>query len=106
MPVKPRVHFVENHRRMKPIPGSLDWESGYWYRFGKKNAEALKGGFIFFHTRQAEPSYGGGVIRNYRIEAQGEFKGRYVFTYRPSPKFVGISAGAGGWAWRYKKLVL
>jgi hypothetical protein len=106
MPIIPRVHFIENNRRMHPVPDSSDWESGYWYRFGKKNAAALIGGEVYFHAKQTEPSYGGGVITDYRIEIQGNFKGRYVFRYRPALRFVGVSAGSGGWTWRYKKLVL
>jgi hypothetical protein len=104
--VKPRVHFIENKRRMHPIPNSSDWESGYWYRFGGKNAAGLIGGGIYFHTAQTEPSYDGGVITGYHIQPEGEFKGRYIFTYRPALEFVGISAGTGRWTWRYKKLVL
>jgi hypothetical protein len=106
MPVRPRVHFVANHGRMRSIsPTSSEWESGYWYRVGERTAVALIGGGIYFHRSQVEPSYGGGLITSYRIEQQGDFEGRYVFRYRPSPAFVGVSTGAEGWI-RHKKLVL
>ncbi len=107
MLVKPRVHCLENNQRMAPLGQGLpEWESGYWYRFGKKNAEALIGGGIYFHPSQEEPSYSGGIIVSYRIEHEVEFKGRYVFKYLPSIDFVGVSAVTDGWTWRYKKLVL
>lgn len=86
-------------------PTSSEWESGYWYRVGKRTADALIGGGIYFHRSQEESSYCGGLITSYRIEQQGGFKGRYVFRYRPSPEFVGVSADTEGWI-RYKKLVL
>jgi|ERR1043166_1084813 hypothetical protein len=105
MPAVPRVHFIENNNRMRPIPNSSEWESGYWYRFGKTNAAALVGGGIYFHTARSEPSYGGGIITAYRIQPTGQFRGRYVFTYRPDPAFVGVFAGSGSWSWRYKKIV-
>lgn len=108
MPTKPRIHFVETLRRMRALgSGSPEWESGHWWRVGKANADALIGGDIYFHTAQSAPSYAGGIITGYRIEErQGDLKGRYVFTYRPSPEHVGVLAGLDGWAWRYKKLVL
>jgi hypothetical protein len=104
--MRPRIHFVETRGLMQSLgPSSPEWESGYWYRIGKKNADALIGGGIYFHKAQAEPSYCGGIITGYRIEHQGEFRGRYVFTYRPSPKFRGVSACTDGWTFRFKKLV-
>ncbi len=106
MPVRPRVHFVENHGRLRLIsPHSSEWESGYWYRVGKRTADTLIGGGIYFYRSQEEPSYGGGLITSYRIEQQGDFEGRYVFRYRALPEFVGVWAGTASWI-RYKKLVL
>lgn len=43
---------------------------------------------------------------SYRIEQQGEFKGRYIFRFRPSAKHRSVSAEPGRWPGRYKWLVL
>lgn len=102
---KPRIHFVENFGNVWPLHHSKEWESGYWWRVGKANAEALIGGHIYLHSAQAAPSHQGGKIIGYRIQQGGEFKGRYVFRFRPTNGHLGVMA-EGRWSFRYKQMVL
>ena len=103
---KPRIHFIENFGNVWQCPESTDFESGYWWRFGSANADALIGGNLYLHSSQSSPSHQGGVVVSYRIEQQGEFKGRYIFRFRPSAKHRSVSAEPGRWPGRYKWLVL
>jgi hypothetical protein len=103
MPAKPRIHFIENNHRMRAIPESSEWESGYWFAFGKEKAANLVGGEIYFHRAQKELSYGGGIITGFRIAYDGAFKGRYVFRYLPQKQFIGVTAN-GKWM-RYKMVI-
>jgi hypothetical protein len=106
MPTERRVHFVERLGLMWQLaPNSSEWESGYWWRIGLANAEALKGGRIYFHKSQAEPSYCGGIIIGHRIEQGEKYRDRYVFKFRPSGDCKGVSAGPDNW-FRGRKLVL
>lgn len=102
---RPRVHFIENHNRQKQL-GPDEWESGYWHAVGRHFADSLKHerGGIYFHTKQAEPSYDGGIVTDYYVVERGEWKGRYVFLYRRAPEFRGVSAGSDGW-YRHMKRV-
>lgn len=102
---KPRIHFLENLGNIWQLPNSKEWESGYWWRVGKENADALIGGHIYLHATQAAPSHRGGIITGYRIHHEGEFKGRYVFRFLPTKEHIGVTADPGGWAYRYKQLV-
>ena len=102
---KPRIHFLENLGNIWQLPNSKEWESGYWWRVGKENADALIGGHIYLHNTQAAPSHHGGIITGYRIHHEGEFKGRYVFRFLPTKEHIGATADPGRWAYRYKQLV-
>jgi len=103
---KPRIHFVENFGNVWQLPNSKEWESGYWWRVGKVNADALIDGHIYLHTAQAAPSHHGGIITGYRIHHEGEFMGRYVFRFRPTNQHIGVMGDPGLWSYRYKQMVL
>jgi hypothetical protein len=101
----PQIHLVENLKLREPLPDSTEWKSGYWWRIGRANATALKGGDIYFHTSQSAPSHAGGIITDCSKENHGQYKGRYVFKYRPSTSHIGVRTGPDGWG-RFKKLIL
>jgi hypothetical protein len=103
---KPRTHFIENFGNVWQCPNSTEFESGYWWRFGRKNADALIGGHIYLHASQSSPSHQGGVVVGYRIQKDGEFKGRYIFRFKPSAQHRGVVAEPGPWIGRYKQVVL
>jgi hypothetical protein len=103
----PRIHLVEkgNLKLRKSLgPTSIEWESGYWWRIGQANANALKGGDIYFHKSQSAPSHEGGKIIDYRIEDQGQYNGRYVFIYCPAADHIGVRTGQKNWS-RFKKII-
>ncbi len=102
---KPRIHFIENFGNVWPLPNSKEWESGYWWRVGRANADALIGGHLYLHSAQTASSHHGGIITGYRIQHDGEFEGRYVFRFRPTNQHIGVMA-EGSWSFRYKQMVL
>ncbi len=106
MPPTPRIHFVENFGNVWPLPNSKEWESGYWWRVGGANANALIGGHIYLRAAQSAPSHHGGIIKGYRIQQGGEFEGRYVFRFLPTNQHLGVMADPALWSYRYKQLVL
>jgi hypothetical protein len=102
----PRVHFIETFGNVWQCPDSAAFESGYWWCFGKENAEALIGGHIYLHSSQRSPSHQGGIVLGYRVQHEGEFAGRYIFRFQPSTKHRGVVAEPGRWPGRYKWVVL
>jgi hypothetical protein len=104
---KHRIHFIEKMDHVWQVPNSAEWESGYWWNFGKENAEKLieERGHIYLHKAQSEPSHHGGVITGYRIQHEGKFKGRFIFRFRPTNEDRGVMAEPDRW-FRYKQLVL
>jgi len=101
-----RIHFIERLGNMKKLsPDGTLWESGWWV-VSEETAEKLKGGEIYFHKNQGKPSFFGGVIQSYRVETEGELKGRLLFTFRTeADKYRDVMAGTDGWGME-KKIVL
>lgn len=103
---RPRIHLLDKIGHVWPVANTDDFESGYWWRIGQKNADALVGGHLYLHMAQSETSHHGGVIVGYRIQADGKYAGRYIFRFHPTPEHIGIFAMPGRWLFRYKQLVL
>jgi hypothetical protein len=102
------IHLIRNDPKLpqiKPVePGSDLFQSGYW-AISEAKAEALKGGNIFFHEKQSEPSFFGGEITGFQKIAAGEYTGRIVFTFKSDPTCKGIKTTRGGWAQEMKLLL-
>lgn len=95
------IHLIQNRQEIalmpKPkAPGSKEWTSGYW-EITLEQAEELKEAEIFFHEKKAEPSFFGGIIKDYQIADKPEWLGHIIFTFLPDPSFRGKIAGRGGW---------
>jgi hypothetical protein len=98
------IHLIERLDHMTMLnKEKAEWESGWWAVTPSK-AEELVGGHIYFHKQQAKPSFFGGLILGFRVETEGEWSGRIVFTFRAGQEFKGIRAGTGGWSME-KKIV-
>ena len=104
--MKARIHLIERDGRLVPVePGSKEYESGFWV-VAEETARRLVGGEILFHKAQAKPAFFGGVIKSYRIQSDGEWKGRIIFRFLADPvRFRGVLAGRDGWG-NEKKIVL
>jgi hypothetical protein len=101
-----RIYLIERNGRFKLLDReAMEYESGYW-AVAPDTAEKLVGGEILFHKKQSDPAYYGGVIKNYRIQEDGEWKGRVVFRFIADPQRLrGTDAGQDGWGME-KKIVL
>jgi 5-methylcytosine-specific restriction protein A len=89
------IHLLHKRQTDKPqgpleqIDATTDtWKSGYW-AIGKSTADTCIGGSIFFHDRQAAPSYLGGEITGFEFVPY-ESKDRVLFTFRRMPSHEGI----------------
>ena len=93
----PCIHLIEKKGFIKTLPDSSDeWESGYW-AVPESTANALVGGEIYFHKKQAELSFFGGRILGFRVDTDA-YAGRIVFRFRFDIVCRGVSAGQGGWS--------
>ena len=77
------IHLIEKSRHMRPLhPKSLTYESGDW-TVSPEKARRLHGGMIYFHEKQAESSYFGGRIIDYRVLPDGSPNaGKVVFIFK------------------------
>ncbi|MEO8005430.1 MAG: hypothetical protein ABI771_11030 [Betaproteobacteria bacterium] len=93
------ICLIERLRKQLPlVRGGNEWESGNW-DIAEKKAEALVGSRIYFHQKQAEPSYFGGTITAYRVLPvdHPQTPGRIVFTFVRDAQGRGFTAGSTGW---------
>lgn len=97
------VEKLRKHRRLQP--GGAEWESGNW-DVSTNKAELLLGKRIYFHERQADRSYFGGVITGYRIlpPDDPDNPGRIVFRFTRDEAGTGFLAGSEGWSYEQKTL--
>ena len=72
-------------------PGAKAFWSGNW-TLSDKEAEALVGGWIYFHVTKAEPSYYGGLIYEHtRVKISGVARqDRIKFRFQPSSAARGL----------------
>lgn len=98
------IHLIERDNRfMCNDRSTQDWDSGFW-RIDTSDAATLVGGNIYFHEKQATPSFFGGVITGYKVEQKGEWKGRIVFRFTASEDHKDVETAREGWV-REKKIV-
>ena len=93
------ICFIERKRNQKRIEkGSDEWESGDW-DVSPAKAQTLIGKRIYFHEKQADPSYFGGIITGFHICPTDNPKSRtrIVFAFIRDNEGSGFSAGSDGW---------
>ncbi|MFB3926413.1 MAG: hypothetical protein ACE14T_10205 [Syntrophales bacterium] len=96
------IHLIEVANNFSRLQDKT-WESGWW-RLEENVAKQLVGGEIYFHRKKDEPSFYGGTITGYRIEQDGERRGRIVFILQPSNACRNIRTDRQGWS-REMKLI-
>lgn len=89
------VHFIErfNHVRVLDHEANL-YETGYW-DVSLAKAKALVGSRLYLHRAQKARSFFGGHITGYRIQPEGEYAGRIVFTVISDKAGKGARAPSG-----------
>jgi hypothetical protein len=98
------IHLIERKSLFSRVTSpSTEYESGFW-SLSEAQAQLLVGGKIYFHQRQIEPSFYGGVITGFRVQQGEPHNGRIIFRFEPNPECRGIRAGRGGWQFE-KKIV-
>ena len=98
------IHLIERENLFSRVNGSqTEYESGYW-NLSETQAQELVNSNIYFHERQLEPSFYGGVITGFRVQ-QGELhNGRIIFKFEPKTECRGVTSGRGCWQFE-KKIV-
>jgi hypothetical protein len=77
------------------------WESGWW-NIDENKAKELVGGEIYFHKKQQEPSFFGGIITGYRIEQNTQYQGKIVFTLQYNAACRNVKTEKLGWSKKMK----
>jgi hypothetical protein len=90
------IHLIETSNNFVKLQDNT-WESGWW-SIDESQAQKLVGGEIYFHKKQQEPSFYGGIITGYRIEQDGQYQGKVVFTLRYSDAGRNVKADKHGWS--------
>lgn len=86
------IHLFERKGYFCPILGSTELESGFW-KVTTTDANKLVGKKIYFHKRQAAPSFQGGIITGFRIQPSGLYRRRIIFRFQPKPNCRNVLAG-------------
>jgi len=94
------IHLVEALNRFTKLRDNV-WESGWW-SIDESEAEKLVGGEIYFHKKQQEPSFYGGIITGYRVEQNGEHQGRIIFKLEHSETCRNVKTDKHGWSRKMK----
>lgn len=97
-PKSKRIHLIErDHKNRLTMMSEKLWESGCW-NIPEPMAKKLLEGSILLHEKPKSPSFFGGIILNYRVQAEGKLKGMIIFTFEYDANHRGVIAEAGGWS--------
>jgi len=90
------IHLIEHSNNFAKLQDNV-WESGWW-NIDERRAQELVGGEIYFHKKRQEPSFYGGTILGYRVEADGQYQGRIIFKLQHSPSCRNVRTDKSGWS--------
>jgi hypothetical protein len=90
------IHLIEHLNNFAKLSDNV-WESGWW-TLDEDQAQKLVGGEIFFHKKKQEPSFYGGTILGYRVEQDGEYKGKIVFKLQHKKACRDVRTDKSGWS--------
>ena len=94
------VHILEPLNNFVKLEND-GWESGWW-SMDENKARELVGGKIYFHKKQQEPSFFGGIITGYRIEQDEKYQGRIVFILQYNAECRNVKTDKRGWSKKMK----
>lgn len=104
-PKSKRIHLIEkDHKNRLTLISDKIWESGLWI-LPESTAKKLLERSLFLHEKPKSPAFFGGIILNYRIQAEGRMKGRIAFTFRFDATHRGVVAESGGWSKEMKVVI-
>ena len=89
------IHLIERSNNFTQLDDKT-WESGFW-ALSEQVAKKLTGGSIFFHKKQAEPSFFGGIILGHRVQDQGTCQGRIIFKFHYFPDHRKVKTDRARW---------
>lgn len=98
------IHLIQKDPALRPWPkqkGSHEYESGFW-DISPERARQAKEAEIYFHDKQAGPSFFGGRITDFRVKADNPWAGRIIFSFEASRDFKGKKTGRDGWSMEMK----
>ena len=96
------VHFIERMGHVQCLDKSKQlYESGWW-AVSEQTAQELIGGRLHLHKAQDKPSFFGGTILSYRVETEGDWPGRVLFTFIADLAGKGVRTGKDGWGMERK----
>ncbi len=97
-PKTKRIHLIEksHNYRLTKIADKI-WESGTW-NVPESVAKKLLEGSLLLHEKPKAPSFFGGIILNYRVQAEGRQKGMVTFTFEYDAGHRSVIAEPGGWS--------
>jgi hypothetical protein len=95
------LHLVKNDPNLPNFTlvdrDASTYSSGFW-TVTPEVAQSLIEGKIYFHEAQREPSFFGGTILAYDPVTEGEYAGRFVFTFHSETQCKNVRA-PGPWTW-------
>ncbi|NNM86488.1 MAG: hypothetical protein HKL96_12130 [Phycisphaerales bacterium] len=101
------IHLIKKSKLqglpgIEPVSGEKDvYTSGYW-TLSAERAKGLVGGEIYFHERQSEMSYFGGLILDATQQTDGQYAGKTVFKFRYLPNCRDKATSKDGWSQEMK----
>jgi hypothetical protein len=90
------IHLIERMGHVRTVDASTGMYESEWWAIPASTAKRLVGGRIYLHKGQDKPSFFGGVITGYRIEAEGEHSGRVIFAFTRDAAGKGV-VSRGDW---------
>lgn len=94
------IHLIETMNNFKRLEDKT-WESGWW-SLDQETVKKLVGGEVYFHRKKEEVSFYGGTVMGYRIEQEGEHRGRIVLNLRPCNTCRNVRTDKHGWSGEMK----
>ena len=94
------IHILEPMNNFVKLK-ETEWESGWW-NIDEDKAKELVGGKIYFHKKQQESSFFGGIIIGYRIVEDVQNQGKIVFTLQYNADCRNVKTDKHGWSKKMK----